>query len=148
MPGFRFRLKTSLHLAEQKLDDRKIQLAQETAKLQERIFTREKQKEDWLAALDSQRKAGLSSPEDLGMWQVFTSGQLRLLRKCEQELILQEELVARKRSELMEARRDCEKLLRLREKQAIAFQLEANRREQAVIDEVAQVQYVKQIHNS
>lgn len=141
MPGFRFRLKTSLRLAEQRLDDRKIQLAQETANLQERVLTRDNQKEDWIAALASQRKAGLTCPEDLGMWQVFAVRQLRLFRQREQELIVQEEVVANKRSELMEARRDCEKLIRLREKQAIAFQLELNRREQAILDEVAQVQF-------
>jgi flagellar export protein FliJ len=147
MPGFKFRLQTSLRLAEQKLDDRKIQFAKETANLQERVLTRDNQKESWVVALDCQRKAGLSCPENLGMWQVFAARQLKLLRRCEQELMEQEELVAKKRSELMEARRDCEKLIRLREKQAIAFQLEANRREQVVLDEVAQVLYVRRLFN-
>lgn len=82
------------------------------------------------------------------MWQVFTARQLKLLRQYEQDLIIQEELVAKKRTELMEARRDCEKLIKLREKQAQAFQMELNYREQVVLDEVAQVLYFKQIHNS
>lgn len=148
MSGFKFRLKTSLRLAEKKLDDKKIQLAQETARLQDRQSTRDMQIEIWITAMDNQRKAGLNCPEDLGMWQVFTARQLKLLRQYEQDLIIQEELVAKKRTELMEARRDCEKLIKLREKQAQAFQMELNHREQVVLDEVAQVLYFKQIHNS
>ncbi|MHB8126778.1 MAG: flagellar export protein FliJ [Desulfitobacteriaceae bacterium] len=141
MPGFRFRLKTSLRLAEQKLDERKIQLAKEVANQQELIVIRDQQKNYWNAALEGQRKAGINCPEDLGIWQVFTSKQLGLLRQREHELVLQEELVAKSRLELIEAKRECEKLIRLREKQATAFQLELNHREQVVLDEVGQVQY-------
>ncbi len=146
MPSFSFRLKTSLRLAEQKLDEIKIKLAKELAIMQERTITRDQQKSSWITALEGQRKAGLSCPSDLGIWQTFTARQLILLRQFEQELILQKESVEKIRLELIEAKRDCEKLIRLREKQATVFQLELERREQGLLDEVGQIQFI--MHNS
>ena len=148
MPRFSFRLKTSLRLAEQKLDEIKILLAQELALLQAQTIARDKQRRSWLAALEGQRKAGQSYPYDLGIWQIFATQQLILLRQCEQQLVLQEELVEKIRLELIEAKRECEKLDRLREKQAIAFQVELAHREQGVLDEVAQMQHQIKMHNA
>ena len=148
MSGFSFRLKTSLRLAEQKLDETKIQLAREVANMSERTVARNEQNVCWNKALEGQRQIGLSCPEDLGIWQIFSARQLGLLRQREQELVLQEELVDKSRAELMEAKRECEKLVKLREKHAKAFQLELDHQEQVVLDEVGQVQYFKQIHNS
>ena len=148
MPRFSFRLKTSLRLAEQKLDEIKIQLAKEIALMQEQMMARDKQKSSWNKALEGQRQAGLSYPEELGIWQIFASKQLNLLRQREQELVLQEEFVEMIRLDLIEARRECEKLIRLREKKAAVFQAELEHREQGVLDEVGQVQYRNKMHNA
>jgi flagellar export protein FliJ len=141
MPVFKFRLKTCLRLAEQKLDERKIQMAQETAVLQEKSLSRDEQKKDWHKAMNSQREAGMNQPDSLGMWSDFTFRQLSLLRQREEELVRQKEVVEGRRSELIEAKRECEKLSRLRKKQEIAFKLASNHSEQINLDEVAQVQY-------
>lgn len=143
MPRFSFRLKTSLRLAEQKLDEIKILLAHDIALMQVQTKARDKQRSSWISALEGQRKVGLSYPDELGSWQIFAAQQLMLLRQCEQELVLQEESVEKIRLKLIEANRECEKLIRLREKQATVFQAELDRREQGVLDEVAQVQYRK-----
>ncbi|MFZ3101252.1 MAG: flagellar FliJ family protein [Desulfitobacteriaceae bacterium] len=142
MPRFNFRLKTSLRLAEQILDEIKIQLAKEVTNLQERTRLRDKQNSQWRTAVEGQREAGLSYPEDLGSWQSFASQQLSLLRQREQELVLQEELVDKSRLELIAAKRECEKLIRLREKQATAFRLKEEHREQGALDEVGQIQFI------
>ncbi|HWQ89477.1 MAG TPA: flagellar protein FliJ [Desulfitobacteriaceae bacterium] len=145
MPLFKFRLKTCLRLAEQKVDERKIQMAKEAAVLQERSISRDEQKKDWHKAMNGQREAGLNQPESLGMWSGFTFRQLNLLRQREEELVLQEEVVERRRSELIEAKRESEKLIRLREKQEIAFKLESDHREQLNLDEIAQDQYCRKL---
>ena len=144
MARFSFRLKTSLRLAEQKLDEIKIQLAKELSKLNERGLARDRQNSSWNTALEGQREAGLSRPEDLGIWQIFASKQLTLLRQREQELEMQKELVEKSRLELIEAKRECEKLIRLREKQAKAFQIDQEHREQGILDEMGQVQFMMQ----
>ncbi len=141
MPDFKFRLKTCLRLSEQKLDERKIQMAKETALLLESSQSRDEQKKDWNKAMNGQREAGLVKPDSLGLWSDFTFRQLHLLRQREEELLLREKVAEKSRSELIEAKRECEKLMRLREKQEKALKSLSDHREQMNLDEIAQVQY-------
>lgn len=144
MPRFQFRLDTSLRLAERFKEEAQRVLALEIKKWQTYIEKRDQQRSLWEEALEGQKQAGLNSVQDLGSWQAYAARQFINLRRMEEELSAQQEIVEDKRRILIEAQRELEKFKRLKEKQHKAFLLRELRKEQAVIDEAAQVVFWRQ----
>lgn len=139
MAKFRFRLEAALRLAERSLEEQQRLLAQEIQKLTRLQKAYQDQERVWQFALEGQKDACQSSPQDLGLWQVFTQKQLELLREREKEVYQQDMVVTRRRQQLLEAHQDAEKLKKLKEKQRTLFNLKEQRREQAVLDEAGQI---------
>ncbi|MGI6450285.1 MAG: flagellar export protein FliJ [Desulfitobacteriia bacterium] len=135
--GFKFRLETSLHLAEQELDIARGFLATELRKLQELSSRRNKQAELFLKALRGQKKACLEQPSSLKSWQNYSVEQKEKLLKLEAEVREQEKNVLKYREKLIQCRIKVEKLKRLKQKKFKLFYIEELRKEQAVLDEIA-----------
>lgn len=144
MAWFKFRLQASLSLAEKALEEAQRRLAEEIILWQKLIDKRDRLEESRQAALEGQRSTGLTHPEELGRWQAFAWEQYLKLQTCETELSAQEERTEEKRGLVLEAYREKEKFLRLRSRQAQAFALAEQRKEQKVLDETAQVVYMRQ----
>lgn len=138
MARFKFRLEAPLRLAQKTLEEEQRLLAQEQKKLLQLQEEYLMQYKEWEFALQGQREASLNTPQDLGLWQVFSQKQLELLRLKEVEVAQQEDVTALQRQKLMEAHQNKEKLKKLRARQEAEFNLTEQRREQAVIDEAGQ----------
>lgn len=136
--GFKFRLETSLHLADQELEVAQGLLAQEIRKMQKAIEQRDNQIEILTGAWQEQKKACLQEPLKLGFWQKYSLEQKEKLNKYEKELKEQQKIVAVHRERLLECRIKVEKFKRLKEKKLRLFNIEELKREQSIIDEIAQ----------
>lgn len=137
--AFKFRLQTSLRLAQQKMDIVTSVLAQEVRCLQNIIEQRETQAHVVANALAGQTTAGLKEPQSLRLWQMYFQEQKERFLYLESEEAKQRMRVEEKRQRLIEHRIETEKYKRLREKQLKFYQLEELRKEQTVIDEMAQL---------
>lgn len=144
MPRFRFRLAASLRLAEQELEERQRLLADEIRRREEILARRDDQEKVYLEGIEGQRQAGCSEPERLGYWQKFCVDQLAKLRELDEELKQQTERVEKARQELFKAHQEKEKFRRLKAKRWLAFQLQEQRREQALLDEAGQIIHFRQ----
>jgi len=139
MPRFKFRLEAALRLAARNLEEQQRLLALELEKLFTLQARCREQEKTWQLALEGQKEAGMNSPQDLGRWQTFARKQLELLRLIEREILQQGQVVAEQRQRLLEAHQEAEKLKKLKEKQKAQYDLTEQRREQAILDEAAQV---------
>ena len=144
MARFRFRLEASLRLAKQALETTQREFAQEVLLWKTLVKACEIQQEHFADAQEGQRDAGRHRLEELGIWQLFASEQLRRLHQCNAELRKQELIMEKARHSLLEAHREVERFERLKEKQAKAFQLAELTKEQKILDETGQVIYWRQ----
>ena len=136
--GFKFRLETSLRLASQEMDIVQGQLAQEMRILQKLLEQRDSQKRLFIRALEGQKTACLQEPQNLMLWQKYGVEQKEKLLQAEQKVAEQEKIVAEYREKLIECRIKVEKFKRLKEKKMRLYEIEELRKEQTVIDEIAQ----------
>jgi flagellar FliJ protein len=137
---FKFRLETSLRLAKQELDIAQGLLAEELRILQEAKGQKDNQTRILAQAFQGQKKACLEKPRDLSLWQQYSSEQKDKLRDYVKIVEEQEKTVAEYRARLVECRIKVEKFKRLKEKQKSLFDIKELRKEQTVIDEIAQNQ--------
>jgi len=144
MARFRFRLEASLQLAEQALETAQRTFAQEVQRLDVCVKACAIQQGRYNEAEEGQRDAGRHRPEELGLWQIFTLEQRRRLRQCELKRMEQETIMENARCLLLEAHREVEKFLRLKEKQAKAFLVAELQKEQKILDETGQVLHWRQ----
>ncbi|NLI94175.1 MAG: flagellar export protein FliJ [Peptococcaceae bacterium] len=136
--AFKFRLETSLRLANQEMDIAQGQLAQELRVLRTFSEQRDYQLSIFLHSLEGQKKACLMEPQNLSLWLKFSLEQKEKLSNCEKRLQEQEKIVAKYRENLVECRIKVEKFKRLKEKQLKLYEIEELKKEQGIIDEVAQ----------
>lgn len=141
MARFRFRLEASLNLAKQVLNEAQLRLAVEIEHFQASLKARNLQEQRWQEALRGQEEAGSREPERLGLWRAYAEKMYELLKVREQEVLDQHARQEQARGVVIEAHREVEKLKRLKEKQKEAFEREALRREQKILDETGQVLY-------
>lgn len=139
MARFRFRLEASLRLAEQALKKAQREFAQELQSWKTIVEACEIQQERFNAVQEGQRDAARHRPIELRIWQLFALEQQRRLHQCNAELRKQELIMENARHSMLEAHREVEKLERLKEKQAKAFQLAELQLEQKILDETGQV---------
>ncbi|UWG98326.1 flagellar FliJ family protein [Dehalobacter sp. DCM] len=136
--AFRFRLQTSLRLAEQEVDIVRALLAQEISRLRDMTDKRDNQERIFKQALAGQTSACITEPHNLHLWQAYTGEQKEILKVLEVQIEEQKIRVEEKRQLLVEHRIKAEKYIRLKEKQAKHYKLEELRKEQSLIDEIAQ----------
>ncbi|RNC29562.1 MAG: hypothetical protein AWM53_00560 [Candidatus Dichloromethanomonas elyunquensis] len=136
--AFQFRLETSLRLANQEMDVVQGQLAQELRILQTYTEQKDCQLRIFLHAVEGQQAACLREPQNLSLWQNFSMEQKEILSKYEKQLQEQEKIVAKYREKLIECRIKVEKFKRLKEKKRKLYYVEELKKEQGVIDEIAQ----------
>lgn len=139
MARFQFRLEASLKHAERASEEAQRSLARETQKYLLLFEARDEQKETWLAALEGQRQAGFTNPENLGRWQTYARLQHQLLLEQEAKLLEQEKIKEKMRLQVIRIHQEVEKLKRLKAKQEKAFVLAEQRKEQKILDEAGQV---------
>lgn len=144
MARFHFRLEASLRLMEQALETAQLEFAQEVQRWKTLVEACELQEKQFYDAQEGQRDAGRHRPEELGTWQLFAAEQQRRLHQCNAELRKQELSLENARHNLLEAHREVEKLVRLKEKQTKAFQLLELQKEQKILDETGQVLHWRQ----
>ena len=144
MARFRFRLEASLRLMEQALETAQLEFAQEVQHWKTLVEACELQQKKFNEAQEGQRDAGRHRPEELGTWQLFAAEQQRRLHQANAELRTQEISLENARHNLLEAHREVEKLVRLKEKQTKAFQLLELQKEQKILDETGQVLHWRQ----
>ncbi|HHV65645.1 MAG TPA: flagellar export protein FliJ [Peptococcaceae bacterium] len=135
--SFKFRLETSLHLAEQELDIARGFLATELRKLQELSSRRDRQAELLLEAFKGQKKACLEEPWSLSFWQLYIREQKEKLLQLIAEVQEQEKNVLKHREKVVQCRIKVEKFKRLKQKKFKLYYIEELRKEQAVLDEIA-----------
>jgi flagellar FliJ protein len=136
--AFKFRLETSLRLAKQELDIAQGLLAEELRKLQKARGQRDNQTEILVQAFQGQKMACLEKPRDLSLWQQYSLEQKDKLIKYIKIVEEQEEIVIEYRERLVECRIKVEKFKRLKEKKMRLFYIQELKKEQTVIDEIAQ----------
>jgi len=137
-------LEASLLIAEQALETAQREFAQEVQRWEACVLACELQQARFHDAQEGQRDAGRHRPQDLGLWQVFSSEHQRRLRRCEGERREQEPIMENARHNLLEAHREVEKFGRLKEKKGKAFRLAELQKEQKVLDETGQVLHFRQ----
>jgi flagellar FliJ protein len=135
---FKFRLEASLRLARQELDIVEGELARELRIRQNLIVQRDDQAKILSGAQTGQKRACLSEPQNLGIWQKYCLLQKQILADFEQKVREQEKIVSKYREKLLECRIKAEKFKRLKEKKLRLYQIEELKQEQKVIDEIAQ----------
>ena len=141
---FRFRLEASLRLANQVLDSAQRGFAEEARRWQACDKACKIQQGRFHEALEGQRDAGRHRPEELGVWQVYTSEQRWRLRIREAERMEQGHVLEKARHILLEAHREVEKFRRLKERQARDFLVTELQKEQKILDETGQILYWRQ----
>ncbi|MGI5901185.1 MAG: flagellar export protein FliJ [Desulfitobacteriia bacterium] len=136
--GFKFRLENVLKLSEQELKIEQVIFSKELRTLQ----VLEEQKNvlvySWHRALEGQKKAGLSAPVILQNWQRYAREQKENLQKKEVEIQEQEKIVAECKEKLLDCKIKVEKYRKLRAKKFQVYREEELRKDQAVLDEIAQ----------
>ena len=144
MARFHFRLEASLRLAERALEKAQREFAFEAQRWRNLVEACEIQQGRFKEAQEGQRDAGRHRPIELGTWQLFAAEQQRRLQQCIEAQSKQERIMENARHILLEAHREVEKLERLREKQAKAFQIAELQKEQKILDENGQVLHWRQ----
>lgn len=144
MARFHFRLEASLRLAQQALETAQREFAFEVQRWRTLVEAYEIQQGQFKEAQEGQRDAGRHRPIELGIWQLFAAEQQRRLQQCSEALSKQVRIMENARHILLEAHREVEKLERLREKKAKAFQLAELQKEQKILDETGQVLHWRQ----
>jgi len=136
--SFKFRLETNLHLAEQKRKAIEGILAQQIRTLK-KIEKQKKTQAGLLAqALAGQKNACLTNPKNLDSWQKYSQEQYEKLLQLENELQKKLEVVEASKQKLFQCRIEEEKFKKLKEKQLRIYMWEELKKEQNVIDEIAQ----------
>lgn len=146
--AFKYRLETSLRLAEQELDVAQSLLAKEMRILYKIKQERDDQAEIFTKAIEGQKLACIKQPQYLSLWQRYLEEQKNKLRKIEQDVILQEKKTIESREMLIRCRIAREKYKRLKENKWKIYQIEELRKEQVVIDEIPQSKSAREIANS
>lgn len=137
-----FRLAAKLHLAEYRLEQVQASLADEQLRLLACAKAREHQAQKVAETIAKQRQAALSSPDQLGQWQVYLQAQNYELAKRKKEYSSQMEKVEQVRNDLIAAYQEVKKLEKLKQKHIQALRAQTLKREQAVLDESAQLRSV------
>lgn len=138
MKAFRFRLETSLRLADQELDIAQALLAREHRKLQQLTEQRDEQEQILGKAWHGQKTACLQEPLHLGFWQKYSREQKEKLELYQDYVEEQQKIVNEYREKLVECRIKVEKYERLKEKKLRLYYIEELRKEQNVLDEIGQ----------
>jgi len=136
--AFKFRLETSLRLASQEMDIVQGELARELRTLQIVQEQRDYQNLVLARAIEGQKKACLEAPQRLSQWQRYGLEQKEKLSENEQKVKEQEKIVKQYREKLVECRIKVEKFKRLKEKKLRLYAIEELKKEQTIIDEIAQ----------
>jgi len=136
--AFKFRLEAVLRLAEQEMQVMQGELAQAFRALQKATEQKNAQALRLAQALKGQRQAAFEEPAALRSWQRYSLEQRGLLIKHEKEVEKQQKNVASCQERLIQCRIKVEKYKRLKEKKRLAYYKEELKKEQAMIDEVAQ----------
>lgn len=136
--GFKFRLEASLRLARQEMDIAQGLLANELRTLQVLFGKKDIQNRILDEAFHDQKLACLKEPHHLGHWQKYTTEQHEKLKELEQRIREQELIVEERRAYLLESKIKCEKFEKLKEKKLKLYYIEELKKEQALIDEIAQ----------
>lgn len=136
--AFRFRLETNLKVAKQKLDLAQTELAGQIRILQDLNESYNRQLEIYSSALESKKEACIKEPANLSRWQIYCLDQKEQLDNYQRMMLDQEEEVAKYREHLKVQKIEFEKYKRLKEKKWKQFWMEELRKEQSIIDEIAQ----------
>ncbi|NLM20964.1 MAG: flagellar export protein FliJ [Peptococcaceae bacterium] len=136
--AFKFRLESILKLAEQKMKVAEGILARELRTLQAISKQKDLQAGLLTQALAGQKAACLNNPENLGIWQKYSQEQKEKLLELENEVQKQQVVVEEKKEKLLQCRIEVEKLKRLKEKKLRIYNWEELKKEQNIIDEIAQ----------
>lgn len=136
--AFKYRLETSLRLAQQELDIAQSLLAVEMRILQTIRQERDSRAELFEQAIEGQKHACLGEPQQLSLWQKYQEVQKENLAKCEQEVLRQEQVTTGLREKLIQSRINLEKFKRLKHKKWKLYDIDELRKEQAIIDEIPQ----------
>ncbi len=135
---FKYRLDTSLRLANQEMNIVQGQLAEELRILQKLVDQRDHQVRILSLAYEGQTRACLAEPMHLSSWQKYSVEQKEKLSEYQLEVEEQEKIIASYREKLMECRIKVEKFKRLKEKKLRLYYIEELRKDQVIIDEIAQ----------
>lgn len=138
MKSFRFRLEASLRLANQELDIARGLLAKEMRLLQQLTEQRNQQEQCLGRAYQGQKRACLVEPQNLGLWQKYTGEQKEKLYFCKNKVDEQQKVADEYRENLIKCRIKVEKFERLKAKKLRLYYIEELKKEQSVIDEIAQ----------
>ncbi len=136
--SFKFRLETSLNLADQELKIAQGLLAQETRILLNVSELRDSQSRLLTRALEGQKRACLEEPVNISIWQKYAGEQNEKLLKLQKEVEKQQKIVADYREKLRECRIKVEKYKRLKGKKMKLYSILELKKEQKAIDEIAQ----------
>ena len=136
--GFKYRLETSLRLADQELEIAQSLLSKEMRVLNEIRKERDNQAEIYTKAIEGQKLALLAEPESISLWQRYLKDQRTKLEECEKGVANQEQVTAEYRQKLIECQINHEKFKRLKQKKWKLYYIDELRKEQAVIDEIPQ----------
>ena len=145
---FKFRLATLLRLREAAREDRRSELA-EAYRVDDVLQQQLKRLEDELDGLRVQcRKT--SGPGEVDVDRLVETKRYEMtLRTQEIQIVRQRETVQaeiqRRRQNLLDANREVRVLENLRDKQALQFRLEEERRESKRLDEIAQQQALREV---
>lgn len=137
--SFKFRLEVNLKLAKQELEKAQVLLAQEFDKLQQIEEVYQTEQKILRNAFQDQEKAGYHKPQTLGAWHTFSNYQKQKLEEIFLMMQKQKEIVLRQREALKYCKIKTEKFKRLRSKRWQEYYGEQLRKEQLVIDEIAQL---------
>ncbi|KUO65611.1 MAG: hypothetical protein APF84_14925 [Gracilibacter sp. BRH_c7a] len=138
--AFKYRLETSLRLADQELDIAQSLLAVEMRTLSKLQEEKHIQAENFAQAIEGQKQACLGEPLHVRLWQRYGEEQKNKLAQIEQEVLFQETVVKESRAKLIQCRINLEKFKKLKQKKLKLYNIEELKKEQAVIDEIPQSQ--------
>jgi len=136
--AFKFSLETGMRLADQEMQVAQGLLAREMRILQEILEQRDLQAKVLLRAYEEQKKACLEEPVIIAAWQKYSLEQKKKLAELEIDITRQKETVLEFNKRLLQCRMKFEQYKRLREKKFNVYNLEELKKEQNIIDEIAQ----------
>lgn len=136
--GFKYRLETSLRLADQEQEIAQGLLAREMRTLNQIRQNRDNQADIYIKAVEGQKMACLNEPGSINLWQRYLTDQKNKLEQFEKEVTDQELITAEFRKKLIDCRINLEKFKRLKQKKWKLYYIDELKKEQAVIDEIPQ----------
>lgn len=136
--AFKFRLETNLRISEQMMEAAQSILAEEIRILHKISEERRIINDKYNEVIKRQKIACVNEPYKLGSWQKFSSELKKLLDNKREEEKEQGSIVSRQREEVIRLNIEHEKFKKLKEKQYRLFLQEEQRKEQKIIDEIAQ----------